>query len=72
LLARGVTNCISLNKLRSLLREWFGDEIVTCNVNLLTSKMVKSELKQRVSSGSMTADAKLKLIKEVTSGNVVL
>lgn len=54
-----------LNKLRSLFKDWYGNEFDAANVNLLSKNLVKSELQRTLSAGKISEDAKLELINDI-------
>lgn len=61
-----------LNKLRSLFRDWYGDDFVSSNVNMLPMNQVKAELKETLSVGLMSENVKVELIKEIIRDYAVI
>ena len=54
-----------LNKLRCLIKDWYGNEFDAVNVNSLSKNLVRSELQRTLSVGKISEDAKLELINDI-------
>ncbi|KAK9674444.1 hypothetical protein RND81_12G232800, partial [Saponaria officinalis] len=60
-----------LNKLRNLFKELYGTHFDASNVNLLSSNLVKSELKNTLSSDSISESMALEIIAEFNGDSAV-